>query len=411
MQRLIALTLFLVTAVSQLQAQQQVHHYTIGGDVAAPQTYQWPDSQPIAVQDLLHRAGADSKAGRAFILRGSEYSLAAVEQTVAGHPYRGQPLNSGDVVIFRADQPTPQLTTANAFVLLNAVPDLLPLNQTTPALSTLLDGVEFPSGHQLRVTRIQGDDAVSVFVGRNEPLRNGDLVHLTESLSAAGLSTTALKLRYARNPADHSKETVDALIDQTPATTGDTETAQEFRTIDPVDEQLALMIPGSSESHLDTSETRTAVLEPETSGAATRSDNGQMELRTAQSETFNAHDDISVVATSEPTVVRTISLQTDSDDLFSERLPTEPAPLTAADATGGTLWNVVFVGGLLFAMSLIIVGWLKTQQEREMEAQMNQSTRESLATTAAPTSEQPRMLEESKSQVSSTTAAAGLTSN
>ncbi len=126
--------------------------------------------------------------------------------------------------------------------------------------------------------------------------------------------------------------------------------------VPPVSQSVTLYVPEESDTSAEAAIT--------TDSAAPDVDSiDQMELREPAASAPAVSPDII------DTVFHNASLASRENDVETIELG-DSYQSASADSSSNAMWNAVFVVGLLFAMGLIVVGWLKTRQEREMEREM-----------------------------------------
>ena len=321
----------LLLLLSQADAQETHHHYSICGDVYAPRTYEWPASDAIHVLDLLKQAGETTPVGTAMILRGGTLADSTSELIHAQMAGRGSRLQNHDIVIFHSRTVSHRPATRNALLLLNNVPDVIEFQDHGLQIARALAGIELPS--QVQVTRtLRGRSETVTIDTKNGQIRHGDIIHLRNRISTEQVLNTGL-------------------YTVPPASTEPTENAFHLsglqqEAVSQSEPGSILTIPGGSTGNDLQVSLSTDIAE------SVHPDNESETAHAASNSETSAADTASLIATYE-----------------------EPQ---SSSADSSTLWNVVFTTGLLLAAVLIAAGWLKTRHERDMATEMEAAQRRSL---------------------------------
>lgn len=302
-------------------AQTSAHRYSVTGDVEKPQTYQFDSSAQVHVLDLVSTAGI-IEPGNAVILRGMPLTAVSAENVDPRNPYRGALLTPGDVVVFRSasglipGQP-------NACVLIGKSRAVLPLPDGYRSVSGLLRQCGLPEDQTMAVTRSGWASVSPVQLNGSESIQHGDIVDLSWVQTSQQHVGQLFEIPPAEF-ADINSATAMAATETTSAVVPENELSQTVSDVAP-----DLMVPTDSPEATDLSD--------EASGP-----------------------------------FRNASLQRVLDD--SPAAPPSVAAIDGsavhADPAGSAVMNTIFIAGLLFAMGLILVGWIRTKREQEVAAQV-----------------------------------------
>lgn len=331
-----------------------VQRFSVVGDVAQPQTYEFKPTDRVHALDLLQSAGFGGQPGYAIVLRGQPARSVAADQVYPSMKGKGALLQSGDVVVFRT-QTENATTRPNALVLLGEVPSLLPLNDGL-SLAALADLLQLPPGLAAPVTRSAAGTARTIRLEGSQQIQHGDVIDLNAALAGSD---------SAGEPYSHSPTVI-------------ADSRAQASTTPPA------MLPISQASDDSTLPAALPPIEYEEPTA-------QMQLQTAEvqttTETGSPNFDLSITDASDgdlasnrtshqysagsnnaETYVHAASMQR-TDHAEPGRLQPEQQANRGqqAQAASSPIWNLTFIAGLLFAMVLIGVGWLKTNQEMENE--------------------------------------------
>lgn len=297
---------------------------TVAGDVPAPQTCEVADGNPACTSDVLEACGVKAPRGNALILRGSPLRPVSTDVISSGTE-RGSQLTDGDVVIFRA---TSQriVGESNVVVKHSGRCDIVSFSQPTISLTSLTSDGMSGGATAVRITRTTWGSASFVEVTPETTLEHGDVVDYSATKAGIAVSENfqLADLRLSQ-PEFRQQSELDSI-------TNEEQSGSEC--------PMLSIIPTSSETTTSTQELKPISLtEPI-----------QMELIP---ETPSTNDE---------NRFRQASFPGPADDT-AEQLATLPA--TAASESG--MINILFACGLLLACGLIVVGWMKTQQEQQLE--------------------------------------------
>ena len=307
--------------------------YSIAGDVKAPQTYKFAEDTPVGSRHLLTGAEAEAEQGTLYVIRDGGRTLAAIDSYGTQQATPETILEHGDQVIVVAASPVAH-QCGNAVVLLNSVPDVFKFEQRSLPVASFLSHLQLPLNVLLEVTRVENGIAVSRQLSSSDSIFHGDVVRLNESINRAGLTVPEAGLTYLSPPTEPG-----------------------------VSDPAPVLTVSSPEGSLLTIPTGNDITTSPVVGSIDGTANGQMELLPAEPVDLAtiATQNESDSTTATPTAIRSVSL--------SSPVPGSTTETSPANAGSNAIWNTVFVGGLLVAMALIAVGWMKTQNEINGDSQ------------------------------------------
>ncbi len=330
MDRLLSLLIVNVICASVAIAQPASPRFSVTGDVAAPQTYEYRPEDTVHTLDVLNSAGFGNQPGHALILRGDPPRAVAVDNIHQGMKGTGSILASGDLIVFRNSSSTPT-GTPNALVLMGDTPLVLPLADGGRSLGSLLKQLQISADVAAPTIRSAAGQAHTIRLTGEQQIQHGDIVDLTSALNAYNSDD------------DAAEESPLVIADARPIGSG---TELAFHSV----------------SHaVDDADLANTLLPVEPTEPA-----AQMQLKTTDTV---ASDGIESGTNSTGNFLHVASLQSNEKTQLAQP-PNSFAgstPDRQATTASSPIWNLVFVVGLLFAMSLITVGWLKTAQEQENE--------------------------------------------
>lgn len=312
-----------VEAQIALPTQDQGATYTIAGDVDGARNVSFPYGQTVTARDLLNQIGLNQPKGNAVILRGRPLRTVLGENFAPGYNGPGTPLVVGDVVIFRRLENW-QSPIRNVVVVSQNGAEVLDFSAGSPFRLGQLPGVS-SSINGVTVTRTSFGSSQSVVLSPSEYVQHGDVIQV-DAAAPAGL-------QIVENSA------VDVAADQ-PVLTLPTEPAGQGDSA--LSSIAGLTIPGMQSTTQPELPDEFSPFESVESSGVEQDDDGVFRTASFQSGAEAAADDLM------------------ADEIFAA------APV-ATTSSSNALWNVLFVLGLVFALGLIVIGWVKTQQERQHE--------------------------------------------
>ncbi|MEQ9408793.1 MAG: hypothetical protein RIK87_13745 [Fuerstiella sp.] len=364
--------MFPVTFPETADAGQAMHDYSISGDVERPQTYQFAADQSVYVTDLLFSSGRLEEPGYAVILRGSPVHSAGTEFVRPDMAGRGSLLLPGDIVVFRSESGFIP-GRPNALVLFKDSRAELPLPEGHRSLTSLLEQCQLNPALQVPVTRTGPNPPETKFLDGSQDIHHGDVVDLSQVVQSSGLAVEQLfetvPLAITEQTGNSLLIPADAQINQSDAGAGaeeDALTRSLLAHAAPAD-QAAFDQAASDLSAAQNTDGRT----------------GAAPFRNASFE------QISAAQNAESSTARA----------------DQTAAGTSGDGAGSAVLNVIFVIGLLLAMGLILVGWLKTWQEREIENRMTETVRNKMKVRSRAAADTDRPADEDRAAVPATTPA------
>ncbi len=331
-----------------------VQHISVVGDVALPQTYKFNPTDRVHVLDLLQSGRFGGLPGYAIILRGQPVHSVAVDQVYPSMKGKGALLHSGDVVVFRT-QTENATTSPNALVLLGEVPSLLPLNNGL-SMAALADLLQLPPGLAAPVTRSAAGTARTIRLEGTQPIQHGDVVDLNAALAGSDFAseTYSLSPTVITDSRTQATTTASAILPFSQATD---------------DSALpAALPPIEYEEPTAQMQLQTAEVQTTTEGGSPSFDLSITDSSIADLPNNHTSHQSTAGSSHSETFVHAASMQrtdhTESGGLQADQQVDRGQQTQAASSP---VWNLTFIAGLLLAMVLIGVGWLKTNQEMENE--------------------------------------------
>lgn len=342
MDRLLKLSLMLTALVLAGNADaQDAALYTVAGDVPKAETIPFDPVSHVYVLDLIEHSGLVAPEGNALILRGNPLQAVFSDNLRPQMTGRGSRLMPGDVVVFRSLTSEP-MGANNLVMVTDGVPQVIPLNADDTVL--LRDVTyQFPEHlYDFSVTQTTFGSARAVAKAPNDRLLHGDVIQVRSRTSSNEPRISSVS---------HSSNSY-GFPDSAGSLTGSTETVPAKTAS--LNSESVLTIPAYSNDV--PSESSNNLLELPTVG--------EMELLPAGSAVAS-----STLPTNNKDPFQQVSFPGDaSDDSFVILDSADEAVQEAS--TGAALWNGVFILGLVFALGLIAVGWVKTQNERKAEQEL-----------------------------------------
>ena len=350
----------LITSSACASAQEA--SYTIAGDVPSPGTYSHPAGEPMDLAQLLEQGGVSGQQGIAAILRRPTLETVSTNSIRPDARPNRTPVAAGDVVVFRRYEPH-GVFTPHAVLICGGEPRIVPLGGGSAYLAHAMAAVGLQISQPADVIRVNWGSTNRLSLGGNSVLLHGDVVNVANAGRMSGLRITET---FAR-PKEPVVQTSVAAVMSSDGGLSPVTSASSSLFVPPKPQSATLHIPhadSSSDLVVGTaSETRTAAVE--------FGGDAQMELRVPDSSD----------AQENTTPFQTVSLESQFSDPETIHLSDSSEPSTADSSSSGIL-NAVFVVGLLFAIGLIGVGWVRTQQERRLEIETADSAAESTAQVA-----------------------------
>lgn len=352
-----ALLVFAVAMSSFVSCAAQERSYTIAGDVASPDNYSFPTGEQVNLLTLLEKADAAGSRGSAVIVRGPSLQVMSTN-TNQPSPMRLVP---GDIVIFESVYQDYR-GVANAVVVHDGIAHVIPLEQNSLTLASVLASLGLTTSQPATGIRPEWSKVeLSTSFGEQDIVNHGDVICLSNSAQPSGYRSTetfsdfAIPVQQASVAAEHNLDSDGPILDPvSPASSG--------LIVPPVSQSVTLYVPDAGSSPPES----TVYTEDEAAAPALNNIvDEQMELREPESQS-------TPLASGADTPFRTASLQNRFGESETISLEDSYQPATNT-ASNNVLWNGVFIAGLVFAMGLIVVGWLKTRHEREMEARSAES--------------------------------------
>ena len=326
--------------------------YTVAGDVPRAGTVPFEVASVVHVVDLLQNAGLQHLEGNALVLRGNPLKDVFSDNVRPQMPGRGSRLIPGDIVIFRALAPA-NATTGNAVLIADGAPNVFQLDSND---SILLRDVtsSFPEHlYDVSVTQTDFGSARTVVKAPTDQLAHGDVIQIRSRSVTSGPQISAIShsSQIADNH-DHSSGMNGSVPDVT-------DRGQGLLTIPSPSNDLAGELPYQQATDSESESAGQMVLLPQAMSGTDSADTDnfrQVSFGTAATE--------------------------DAFEVFNTA-DTATSEITQKNEASTSTWNALFMLGLVFAMGLIAVGWVKTQNERKAEQQTTEQQRSDRKTSAS----------------------------
>lgn len=331
-------------SIAPVYGQQTVQDsYVLAGDVQTPQVHAYAAGTRISVQGLLVDAQQAGVRGTAIVLRGQPLALAATEICPQGSSQSTE-LLPGDIVIFRTLQGwnSPQQNVVR--VANNSVEVLAFQTGTQFTLGQIFQTDTPPS--VVTVHRTGFGPSSKLTLSSAEPLQHGDVVIVDDPATSLNSLT---------------ENTHENSLSVSPASTQTT-----------IDDSNFLTIPGMGTSDDEIH----SVSAPTESAADTPFEVSPFDAAIPPEP---------LVSEPEPATEANENVATGSTDMISGGAAEQGT--SSAEA----FWNGLFVLGVVLALGLIVVGWVKTQQEQQLERETSARLKDSLtrSSTISSVGEQP----------------------
>ena len=327
MARLTALLIPTLLICSVCTAHGQTFRFTVAGDVGHADTwegsYSDPD-QPVYLLDLLKKADFRGE-GNAVILRGESLQSVGCRFISTQMSTNPEPLMNGDIVILHQISRNPHLTE-NIVIINDSTRHVVPLSEIDNRLGNLLmaASVRVPVNHRIPIIRTQKGRWKACQVRPWDVLRHGDVVQLDN----AGIPDNAATIRINELFRTVSDSVLPTVSEQVVQKTGQELSDQLVSGAGKIgDFNLKLPPLGYGRSSSITETSRIPVLP-----AAVES----------------------VISQDRPHQSPNVSSAVPANDV----IPNGPEFYEST-----SIWNGVFIFGLLGSVALILTGWLKTHSE------------------------------------------------
>lgn len=335
--------------------------YVIAGDVLNPGVYDFQAGSAVTVEALLAQGGPVHPDGKIFVLRGEPKQVETLE-TLA--QVRQNLLTAGDVVVFKSDVPV-RLEQNHVVVLQGGAATILSfpafssfsfraLATKSPELASLGSGF-------VDVNRPSTESAGSIAV--EEAVKHGDVIELPapQNMPAISFATPAQAGALAM-------PTVPEILPAGESPNAELSLPQTAANVRPVSSSdFSLSIPDQTQA------AAAETVEPDDSSLTPSILDGDPFVDIEQN---NERRDGQIAAAEilENTATYSAEPLPAPLDIAAEESQAADAP---TESSG--IWNGLFLLGMMFAVGLILVGWVKTQQDREDERQRNSSMRNSIS--------------------------------
>lgn len=325
---------------------------TIAGDVPSPGTYPFSADESVTLQRLLQKSGVTTQRGRACVVRGPATPILSTNTNQANPT----PLVDGDIVVFRLFD---ERFTGRPHVVI--------VDGHSPRVVPVDGGIR-PLGHVLSMAGLRLSQPASVVrpawstldifeLRENDNIQHGDVIRVDRAAPMSGLritetfSESAIPVMQASVTSPDVSQYETAPIPLAPPSAG--------LHVPPPGNSAILYVPEDN-ANLSGATVFTSPQEP--SSYSEFVSNEPMELRLPEDQ------DSTGTTSTASTPFRTASLE--NRLAATETIPLSDSYKSAGNSSSNAMWNSVFVVGLIFAMGLIVAGWLKTRSERDMELQM-----------------------------------------
>ena len=322
----LVLATLMTLLVSSVGAQaQDTAYYTIAGDLPQPQACGFPAGQQVHVLELLAKAGLPAPEGNALVLRGLPIRRVFSENLWPQMTHQGTVLVPGDVVVFRSLKPSAAIQK-NALLIADGLPEIVRFKEGDGILIGQVIDARSGLPHQLSVTRTDFGTAHDIVLSPRDEIQHGDIIRIQDDSNQGGLRISSIAHSSVKAASESTTQ------EHTLRIPAESDTAISA---DPVEDFLPATnatVPGQPEMSIDESPAATA---------------------------NNVLHTVSYEGVSEETS------QPGTDAASRASAPLGNSPLASANMTK---WNALFLLGLVFALGLIVIGWVKTQQERQAES-------------------------------------------
>lgn len=363
----------------------------VAGDVLRPNTYAHSPQQRLCLRDVLATAGMTSERASVLILRPAGGAMQSTEIVVRGAAEQGSQLNPGDVVVVQAVGNVDAATSRTAAIVVGDQSLVLSLQDESVTVGDTL--AELQIAPQLA----QNVQLISISPGRSrrsisyaERLQHGDILVVGRTAGAAGRQSGGFSPQVSEWSSGRAATTEHR--PEVPATPVDVHSAPlppgPFTASGIPQDPLGFLQlqeanqhdaeSGSAPSTSAESPFRSVRTQPDPAATTTLeltsgSDTVRDPFLPADYQTEDQRTAVPLIRASlqtPPPEVETETVRATSATAAAVAKPeVAPMPPTESDlavstATSGYgLWNILFVGGLLTAGGLIIVGWLKSEAE------------------------------------------------
>ncbi|MCA9051543.1 MAG: hypothetical protein KDA89_22550 [Planctomycetaceae bacterium] len=377
--------------------------YTLAGDAVTPGTSTFAPGQAVYTRDLLDQAGRVGSTGNALILRGCPLQPVATDVIHPAMTDKGSRLAAGDVVIYR-DTSDDHPADFNVVVKAGDALRILRTEQRAVAATQIFAELQLPPAATFPVIRTTWGTARRIEADPAQMIQHGDVV----DLSTVHINGPAIAHLYSSSPESDivasgfvrqvsaGAETGSAFAQPIPALNGTTmivspailpipDDAVRLEAADPSAEDAST--PRNPESHrtsavsgvttpvqmelitlpADRNDTGLSNKDPNNTGpnVSGQNNSGQNNSgpnNSGQNNSAPARKNRPAEGTD---VFHTAAFESAVDTGTTTAKFSEPP---AAEATGGFA-NLVFAMGMLAAAGLIVLGWLRTQQEQQAAQQ------------------------------------------
>ncbi len=380
---LVSLVAAVLAAVGQEPAAvAQDVRYTIAGDVAQPDSYNFPAGQPVYLLDLLQSSGSQFAEGSAVILRDSPPRPIGSEFVRPGQSDRGSMLAPGDIVILHRG--AGMMERGNAVLVTDDLPIVLQFDGMTSSVAGLLERVQtfVPAVAEIPAFRTARGRAAQIFVTPATSLQHGDVLMLSSVVPVSGLRIS--ETFNSRPPTWQQGGSGPGLsfASMPQSKWGDATNQPESAKAQPL-----VAVPASSSTSPPVTTASLQSQPAATAGSGSLLIPGLPGSSTgpAGATTLPIPDsgaDAAAFSLAENSTATSAQSTTELQSAAAESAAAAEAMNTSAGRSLGgsnsSFWNFVFVAGLMISMILVIVGWLKTRAEQDRMRQLDSALRTSI---------------------------------
>ena len=347
---LLALIAFAAPAAIGQQAtpiQQQTGTVAVIGDVEHCDNYALPAGSALTVQEAVRKAGPLSDTVQVKVIRAGQDRAQWTQLVSATSSDNGEPVNNGDVLVVQSLAPLTVRVQQNAVLRTDTSLLVVGLTQEGIVIGDVLqqtNNLPLAKGQLKVISRFQGQKPIA----RAElhlPMAHGDVVSISRDSQTVlkgfgGMSPTFSEWKGTAAPPAH-----DPFIPNITTPDGD-------GSRDPQSKPQPFQFPAF----------------PSETTAQPMQDEGTSDSDQETEEDSTANPNVSALAISQSEDIVDGLPPEDRNSFASEAATVAPVPPaetplngTTNASTGMNPWNLVFLGGLLLAGTLILAGTIKPE--------------------------------------------------
>ena len=373
------MTLVAVPAVGQQTAPHAPNAGTVAvvGDIERCDTYPLPTGTTLTVRQAVINAGLVCESVNVTVIRSTQDRPQWTQSFTATSADNGEPVESGDVLVVQSMSPLTAAVRKNAALRSDAGIFIVGLEQDGIVIGDVLQATNTapPGDGQLKVIcRFPGQTPIA----RAElyhPIVHGDVISISRS------NRNVLKGFGSMSPTVSEWKNSGAKVGRDPFIPN---------TVPSIDRSLTGSQPMFQPFQLPTSQEPSLVLPMQDEGSAAADavepdGDGEIPPAPVHALSISQSEDVADAGIAD----NTMSLASESM-IVAPNAPSEIqlAAVTSPTATAFSLWNLVFMGGLLLAGTLILAGTLKPEPDDNTEfsntaSRTTTSNAERVVTTAA----------------------------